>query len=284
MAGAPARACALAAAATLVLAASGPLPPAWAQERAAETGASPWSPAPKSKARLLNAGALDKGAYRAGVEIALDGRALTYWRNPGDSGVPPDFDFSGSENLARASVAYPAPHRHDEDGSEVFGWREGVIFPLAVEPKDPSKPVTLDLTLRYAACEKICIPSEGRMRLTLAPKAGATAQAARIAAWAALTPRPAREAGVSFAMEPIAGAQSPTWKVRVSPTEAGSDLFAEGDDGWFFDTRAAGPDFRLVLAERPTGAAGPAMLRLTLSRPSGAVEFETTLDAGNPTP
>jgi DsbC/DsbD-like thiol-disulfide interchange protein len=279
-----ARACMLAAAATLALAASGPLAPAQAQERGAEAGASPWSPAPKSKARLLNAGALDKGAYRAGVEIALDGRALTYWRNPGDSGVPPDFDFTGSENMARASVAYPAPQRHDEDGAEVFGWRDGVIFPLTVEPKDPSKPVTLDLTLRYAACEKICIPSEGRMRLTLAPAGAQTPQAARIARWAALTPRPASEAGVKFSMEPVTGAASPTWKVRVSPAEAGSDLFAEGDDGWFFDTRAAGADFKLELAERPTGAAAQANVRLTLSRPSGAVELYTTLDAGNRAP
>jgi DsbC/DsbD-like thiol-disulfide interchange protein len=252
-----------------------------AQERA-EAGASVWSPAPKSRARLLVAGPPANGAYAAGVEIALDGQALTYWRNPGDSGVPPEFDFGGSENLARATVSYPAPERHDEAGSEVFGWRGKVIFPVTVEPKDAARPVTLDLTLRYAACEKICIPSEGRMRLTISPKGAQTPQAARIAQWAALTPRPA--AGVAFAIQPVAGAEKPTWRVSVAPAETGSDLFAEGEDGWFFDTRAAGADFKLVLAERPAGAQSPASIRLTLTRPSGAVEFQTTLDAGKPAP
>lgn len=281
---AAASALALAAATGLTLS---PAPAAMAQADAqSSTGAaaSDWAPAPKSRARLVSGGAIENGAYRVGVEVALEGEALTYWRNPGDSGVPPEFDFSGSANLASAEVAYPAPERHDEAGSEVFGWRGAVIFPVTVKPKDASKPVTLDLTLRYAACEKICIPSDGRMRLTLVPAGAPAPHADRIAKWAALTPRPAKEAGVALRVEPVAGADKPTWSVSTSPSEAGSDLFAEGEDGWFFDTRPAGDAFRLVLADRPARATGPASVRLTLRRPSGAVEFETKLDAGKPAP
>lgn len=258
---------------------------AFAQAGLSEPGASAWSPAPKSRARLVSAGTLERGAYRAGVEIALDGNALTYWRNPGDSGVPPEFDFAASTNLASADVAYPAPERHDEDGSEVFGWRRSVIFPLNVEPKDASKPVTLSLMLRYAACEKICIPSEGRMQLTLAPVNAPNAQALRIAQWAALVPQPAAKAGASFKIERVANADKPTWRVQAAPLEAGSDLFAEGADGWFFDTRPAnGGAFKLSLAERPAGAANMTSVRLTLRRPSGAVEFDARLDAGQAAP
>ncbi len=258
--------------------------PASAQQTS-EPGASAWSPSPKSRARLISAGPLENGVYRAGVEIALDSDALTYWRNPGDAGVPPEFDFTGSTNLAKTHVAYPAPERHDEDGSEVFGWRRSVIFPLQIAPNDPARPVTVKLALRYAACEKICIPSDGQMELTFAPKAAASPQAGRIASWAALVPRPAAQAGAAVVFESIAGAAKPQWRVRVSPTEAGSDLFAEGEDGWFFDTRAiADGGFKLVLAERPSGSANMTKVRLTLRRASGAVEFETKLDAGDATP
>lgn len=250
-----------------------------------ENGASAWSPSPKSRARLVSSGPLENGVYRAGVEIALDGDALTYWRNPGDAGVPPEFDFTGSINLAKTKVAYPAPERHEEDGSEVFGWRRSVIFPLQIAPTDPAKPVTVKLALRYAACEKICIPSDGRMEFTFAPKAAATPQAERIAKWAALTPRPTSQAGAGVMLESVAGAAKPQWRVRLSAPETGSDLFAEGEDGWFFDTRAiAGGGFKLVLAERPTGSANMTTVRLTLRRASGAVEFETKLDAGDATP
>jgi DsbC/DsbD-like thiol-disulfide interchange protein len=255
-----------------------------AQPAGAEPGASAWSPAPKSRARLVSAGPAENGVYRAGVEISLDGNALTYWRNPGDAGVPPEFDFKGSANLANVSVVYPAPERHDEDGSEVFGWRKAVIFPLKVQPKDPAKPVTLALHLRYAACDKICIPSEGRMELTLTPSAPPSLHAARIAHWASLAPQPAAGSGASVRLEPIAGAKKPSWRVRVSPAEAGSDVFAEGDDGWFFDTRALQGDFKLVLAERPSGAPDMTNVRLTLRRPSGAIEFITKLDAGAAAP
>jgi DsbC/DsbD-like thiol-disulfide interchange protein len=258
--------------------------PARAQTAQPEAGASAWSPAPKSRARLVSAGPLKDGAYTVGVEIALDGNALTYWRNPGDAGVPPEFDFTASSNLAGVHVAYPAPERHDEDGSEVFGWRRSVIFPVSVRPAEPGQPVTLDLALRYAACEKICIPSDGRMRLTLSPSQAATPQAARIAQWAALTPRPAATAGASLDVQKIAD-EKPTWRLKVSPAEAGSDIFAEGEDGWFFDTRvASGGDFKLVLAERPAASPNMTSVRLTLRRASGALEFETKLDVGNPAP
>ena len=251
---------------------------------AVEPGASAWSPAPKSRARLIAAGPLESGAYRAGVEIALDGDALTYWRNPGDAGVPPEFDFAGSINLARAEIAYPAPERHDEDGSEVFGWRRNVIFPLKVEPKDAATPVTVALNLRYAACEKICIPSDGQMSLTFTPAMPPTPHGARIAHWTAHVPRPAAEVGASIALAPIEGAKKPSWRVRVSPAVAGGDLFAEGEDGWFFDTRPLGGDFKLVLAERPTDAPDLTNVRMTLRRAAGAVEFSTTLDVGKAAP
>ncbi len=258
--------------------------PARAQQTR-EPGASAWAPSPKSRARLVSAGPLENGIYRAGVEIALDGNALTYWRNPGDAGVPPEFDFTGSTNLAKTEITYPAPERHDEDGSEVFGWRRSVIFPLQIAPTDPTKPVAVTLALRYAACEKICIPSDGRMELTFAPKAAASPQAERIAQWASLVPRPAAQADATFDLESVVGAAKPQWRVRISPPEAGSDLFAEGADGWFFDTRAiAGGGFKLVLAERPAGSANMTSIRLTLRRASGAVEFETKLDAGDVTP
>jgi DsbC/DsbD-like thiol-disulfide interchange protein len=239
--------------------------------------ASGWSPSAKSRARLVAAGGLENGAYQAGVEIALEGHALTYWRQPGDAGSPPTFEFSASNNVAAVEIAYPAPERHDEAGAEAFGWREGVIFPLTVRPQDPAKPVTLDLDLRYAACENICVPAEGRMRLTLKPADAPTAQAARIAAWRARTPKPAAPGAITLA--PERGAKEPSWRVRVTPAPGpSSDLFAEGPEGWYFDTKREGEGFRLTLAERPKDQRAT-NVRLTYRGPDGAVEQETRLDA-----
>jgi len=249
--------------------------------------ATDWAPAPKSSARLVAAGGLDGGAYRLGVEIALNGQALTYWRNPGDAGVPPRFDFGASRNLSYIEVDYPAPERHDEGGAEAFGWRKNVIFPVTLRPVDPARPVILDLKLEYAACEEICVPSDAHLQFELQPKTPQGAQAARIALWAARVPKPAP--ANAFRIARTKGAAIPTWRVTpAEPAGPESDLFAEGPDGWFFETRRAGDHFTLVAIDRPAsasvGASAPVSVRLTHRTISGATELQTRLDAAAPAP
>src|ERR1700683_1885413 len=74
--------------------------------------ASPWDKQPHAQARLI-AGSVMKSAdatyLHAGVEIRLDAGWKTYWREPGDSGVPPTFDFSGSEDADFVKILWPEP-------------------------------------------------------------------------------------------------------------------------------------------------------------------------------
>jgi DsbC/DsbD-like thiol-disulfide interchange protein len=119
-------------------------------------------------------------ALRAGVEIRLAPGWKTYWRYPGDSGVPPHFDFDKSENLKSVKVAWPAPQRFTDADGSFIGYRDNVLFPLSVEPKDAGKPVVLRLTLDYAICEKVCIPVQARGELTI--RGGANADSAIVKA------------------------------------------------------------------------------------------------------
>ena len=75
---------------------------------------SPWDNDIRSAARLIAASARGESGdrvLRAGVEIKLQPGWKTYWRYPGDSGVPPVFDFSASENVKTVTVLYPTPMR-----------------------------------------------------------------------------------------------------------------------------------------------------------------------------
>ena len=129
--------------------------------------ASAWAEDSRSAIRVIaGANKSDAASLRAGIEIKLQPGWKTYWRYPGDSGVPPRFDFSGSENLGAAKVLYPAPHLFTDDTGNSLGYKDRVIFPLRVTAKEPGKPVTLRLKLDYAVCEKLCIPAEGRAELT----------------------------------------------------------------------------------------------------------------------
>ena len=129
---------------------------------------SPWDDDLQSSVRLIAARTKGEGAgriHRAGIEIRLSSGWKTYWRYPGDSGVPPAFDFSKSENVKSATVLFPAPIRFpDGAGGHSVGYKAGVVLPVHVVPGDPAKPVMLRLKLDYAVCEKLCVPAEAKAR------------------------------------------------------------------------------------------------------------------------
>ena len=118
-----------------------------------------------ARAWLFHAETSD-GAWNAGLAITLEDGWKTYWRMPGESGVPPQFDWSGSRNLKAVTVGWPAPRRYSDAAGESVGYKDEVVFPLRVEPRDSSRPVQLELTLFYAVCKDICIPAEAKLALT----------------------------------------------------------------------------------------------------------------------
>ena len=134
--------------------------------------ASAWDGDQRAAVRLV-AGAQRGAAHRAGIEIRLAPGWKTYWRYPGDSGIPPRFDFSNSKNVKSVTVRYPAPHRLTDESGTSIGYKNGVVFPLEVVAENAARPVALVVKADYAVCEKICIPAEGSAELSVTGKGGA---------------------------------------------------------------------------------------------------------------
>ena len=156
---------------------------------AAAEHASRWDGDARSAVRLI-AGSTpsDKTApVRAGIEVRIKAGWHTYWRYPGDAGVPPRIDFAGSQNLKSVDVLWPAPQRIPEEGLVAIGYVGDMIWPLAIVPQNRAKPVTLRLKLDYAVCEKLCVPAEGKAELTL--PGGASSQDAALAGAEARVPK-----------------------------------------------------------------------------------------------
>jgi DsbC/DsbD-like thiol-disulfide interchange protein len=121
---------------------------------------------PYTSLRLMNAGK-QSDVWRSGVYITMQKGWKTYWRVPGDGGVPPSFDWSGSENVETTRVMMPLPHRFKDENGEGIGYKTEVVFPVDVKPKDPSKPARLDLKIFYAVCNDICVPVQARVRVNI---------------------------------------------------------------------------------------------------------------------
>ncbi len=188
--------------------------------------ASPWSQDSRAAIRLI-AGSNKSGEMplRAGIEVKLQPGWKTYWRYPGDSGVPPRFDFSGSENLKTAKVLYPAPHRFTDESGNSLGYKDEVIFPVLAMPQQPNKPVTLRVKVDYAVCEKLCIPAEGRAELTLA--VGDSDQDAALAASEARVPKPVSAAEAGLSVRRLKNAPKPLIAIDLKATDP-VDVFVEG--------------------------------------------------------
>jgi DsbC/DsbD-like thiol-disulfide interchange protein len=247
---------------------------------------SPWVQGLHSRVRLISGGQ-DGDRQLAGIEIALDQGFKTYWRTPGESGLPPRFDWSGSENVSSAEILWPAPTRHEDAGGIAYVYARQVVLPVRVTPADPGKPVRLALSVDYGVCKDICIPAHADLTATLS--ADGPHRAALDKALAQV-PRPqplGAKAPLSIAILESANPQGkPGILVTVrAPDGTRPTLFAEGPENWYLSTSL--PDdanrFTVTVEEKPKDAAGSVPVRLTLVSGEQAIETEVSLD-GDRTP
>ncbi|HEY0330168.1 MAG TPA: protein-disulfide reductase DsbD domain-containing protein [Rhodopseudomonas sp.] len=247
---------------------------------------SPWLSDSHSAVRLL-AGSRSGSVLLGGIAIQLEPGWKTYWRAPGDSGVPPRFDFSKSDNVEAVTILWPAPTRFaDGAGGTSLGYQKQVVLPLRIVAKNAEKPVTLRATVNYAVCEKLCVPVEASPELAFVSVAS-TQDAALSAALDtvpvpanvgdphAVTVRDVKRDGQSVivdvatpdftAVDLFVEGPTPDWSLpvpkRIEPSPAGVKRFEFALEG-------------LPPGVKPDGAA----LKLTLVGAERSYEFNVNLE------
>jgi DsbC/DsbD-like thiol-disulfide interchange protein len=126
----------------------------------------------------------DGTSWHTGVLIELDPGWKTYWRMPGEAGIPPEFTWTTSAP-AKVAVAFPAPGRHADQSGETVGYEGQALFPVTVTPEQAGD-VELGLDLFFAVCKDICIPAKATASITLGsmmrdPEGSARVEQARAA-------------------------------------------------------------------------------------------------------
>jgi DsbC/DsbD-like thiol-disulfide interchange protein len=191
--------------------------------------ASPWQRDGHSAVRLL-AGSRSGAVLLGGIAIQLQAGWKTYWRTPGDSGVPPRFDFSKSENIEAVTVLWPAPMKFDDGaGGHSLGYHDQVVLPLRIVAKNTDKPVTLRAAVNYAVCDKLCVPVEADVELAFTSVAS-TEDSALFAALDTV-PKPANvgDPNPLTIRDVKREGKSAVLVDVVAPSEAGNvSLFVEG--------------------------------------------------------
>jgi DsbC/DsbD-like thiol-disulfide interchange protein len=249
--------------------------------------ASPWQRDGHSAVRLL-AGSRSGAVLLGGIAFQLQPGWKTYWRTPGDSGVPPRFDFSKSDNIEAVTVLWPAPTKFDDGaGGHSLGYHDTIVLPLRIVAKSTDKPVTLRADINYAVCEKLCIPVETNAELAFTNVAS-TEDSALLAALDTV-PKPANvgDPNPLTIRDVKREGKSSVLVDVVSPDDRAPNLFVEGPTpDWGLPVPKLlehGPPgvkrFTFELDGVPPGVSPEgAALKLTLVGGDRSYEFNINLD------
>lgn len=230
------------------------------------------------RAEILEGWQRDDGTRMAGLLIALAPGWKTYWRAPGDAGIPPQIAFAGSENLGKAKLHWPAPEVFDTAGIRTVGYHGGLILPIEITPEDTAKTVDLRIEATIGICDKICIPANLHFEADLTGKGAPdprieTALAAepkRIVAPTECTVQPVRDGmnvTARITLPPAIGPEQPLFELASTPvwvSEAQSHR--EGDQ------LVATADF--VPPEAEPFDLDPKDIRITVLSDRGAVQID----------
>lgn len=181
-------------------------------------------------ATVLTGWQTGEGAHIAALRLDLAPGWKTYWRSPGDAGVPPQFDWSGSENLASVRLLWPAPSVFHLNGMRTIGYHDQLVLPVEVVAKDPSRPVTLSARIELGVCRDICLPASLALSAVIeAP--GAPDPAIRDALGARpLSGGEAGLTGISCTVEPIADGLRLTATLSLPRQGAGETVAFETEN------------------------------------------------------
>lgn len=108
------------------------------------------------------------GTHIAGLKITLAPGWKTYWRAPGDGGVPTRLDLTGSHNLSASHLHWPIPEVFRQNGMRSIGYRDEVIVPLSLRAAGDG-PIALRGQMDFGVCDEICLPVRLNLEHLLPP-------------------------------------------------------------------------------------------------------------------
>lgn len=222
------------------------------------------------------------GTRIAGLELSLAPGWKTYWRSPGDAGIPPEFDWRGAGNLDRVHVHWPAPVVFWQSGMRSVGYKDRVVLPLSIVPQSPGGDIHLKGRVDLGICSDICIPASIDIDAML-PNQSDRRSPAIVAALAA-RPLSAEEAGLTVATCRLAPTETGLMVEAqlTMPSSGGREqavIEAPAPDIWVSEAQAdRRGDWLTVSAEMVAHASGPLVvdrsrLRITVIGEDYAVDI-----------
>jgi len=164
-------------------------------------------------------GGFDGADFWAGLVVTLGEGWKTYWRVPGEAGIPPQIKVSGGD-VTSCEVLYPLPERIVDDSGEAIGYHRTVMFPLRIATAKTSTSIAGNVSAFFGVCQQICKPAKFEGTLD-----GAWDEADFIRKWRDMVP-----AAGNF----ITGVSQKKDVLTLKLSQQVDDIFIEGPEGLYF--------------------------------------------------
>ncbi|MEX3007957.1 protein-disulfide reductase DsbD domain-containing protein [Hoeflea sp. TYP-13] len=202
-----------------------------------EAASSDWVETDGGRIRISALPPSEDGSIQAVLDVELLPGWKTYWRDPGEAGVPPSFRVERSDNIASAEIHFPPPERIRDDYSVWAGYNYPVVFPITLQQATPGKSSVLEADVFLGICKSICIPFQTSFSLEIDPDKPANSFEKRLVkkAYRSLPEEP----GNGFEIvESRVNDDGGTLVLSVATPQENDvgELFVTGPQGWRFDT------------------------------------------------
>lgn len=122
--------------------------------------------APGVSVRMISSGQVKPdGTTLIGLEIDMPQDTKTYWRVPGDTGLPMVLDFSGSQGIRDHKIVWPYPERDQKGGYLDYVYYGPTVLPIELSLDKPHGQAVVSATL--GICSDICIPAQASFDIAL---------------------------------------------------------------------------------------------------------------------
>lgn len=121
--------------------------------------------APGAQLRLISSDVLKPdGTMMVALDVRLDPGIKTYWRVPGETGIPVQLDFAGSSGVTESEILWPLPIREQADGYTDHVYYGDVTFPIRLTLAGDD--AHLNVAILMGVCSDICVPVSSTLDLT----------------------------------------------------------------------------------------------------------------------
>jgi DsbC/DsbD-like thiol-disulfide interchange protein len=250
----------------------------------ARAGETPWQEvAPGVSIRMISTGTFsaDDKAMLA-LEIDMPETTKTYWRIPGQTGLPISLDVSASSGISAHRILWPYPQRETKSGKLDYVYYGPTILPLEVTG---SADATLDLKATLGICSEICIPAQVHLSLPLTDSAPDSPNQLRIRQALAEVPIGwTQGADPVGTVEAMADGKAVSVEVDAALLDPDSVIVATDGDGLVFGAPQKSPQSNLVvlpiLGKSDNSALDGLDVEVTFMTDTGAYVVNRAVEAG----